>query len=241
MQKVELDKLRDFVKKNNTLDFSMPGSIDCICSFCNVLTNMQITDHVTNKATRSTSMFARCINCQKKSSIHIVKGKDSEGKEVDECWIHPKPNIREYRFTEDDIGEVRIWNAYKEALETFNNGNPISSITSCGRIVEGIAKTKFPNAQGTKQIGELFKNLQKESSTLHEDFSKILLPILSLGEALRIGRNTAGHFDLEKQPNKELASKIIDLTEFLIQYIYTLNKEANKVEELIQSLLPLEP
>lgn len=241
MQKVEIKNLTDFTKaRDGEVDFNVPKSIDCICGFCNILTNLQVSNHLINKATRSISMLGRCIRCQKESSIYILKGKDSEDKEVEECWIHPKPNIREYKFTEDDIGAVRIWRAYKEALETFNNGNPTSSINSCGRIVEGIAKTNFPNAQSTNQIGKLFTKLKTEFSNLPEEFSNLLSPILSLGEALRIGRNTAGHFDLEQEPDRELASKILDLTEFLIQYTYTLDKEASKVEQLIQSFVPLE-
>jgi hypothetical protein len=45
-----------------------------------------------------------------------------------------------------------------EAVDTFNDGKPISSINSCGRIVEGIAKTNFPNV-GADKVEELILEL----------------------------------------------------------------------------------
>ncbi len=242
MQQVPFDKLLEWQTAGG---YKVPTSIDCICGFCNTLACLQTEYSCRDPQLESISMKGRCTHCGQISKIWIFPLKTEQQWEDNnrecECWIYPKAEIRNYKFTEEDIKSERILRAYREAIDTFNAGRPISSITSCGRVVEGIAKTNFPNAESTNQIGNLFKKLKSESGKLPEEFNNLLSPLSSLGEALRIGRNTAGHFDFEKEPDKNLASKILDLTEFFMQYVYTLDGEADKVEKLISELVPLEP
>lgn len=47
-----------------------------------------------------------------------------------------------------------------------------------------------------------------------------------------------GHFDLEIEPDRDLADKVIDLTEFLIRYVYLISEETSKVNTLISELGP---
>jgi hypothetical protein len=242
MQKVPFDKLLTWQTTNG---YRMPSSIDCICGFCNILACLQTKYSSRDDQLESIFMAGRCTHCDQISKIWIFPFKtEQQWKDNNrecECWIYPKAEIRNYKFTERDINSERILRAYREAIDTFNEGRPISSINSCGRIVEGIAKTNFPNVGSTNQIGRLFTKLKSESEKLSPEFTNLLSPLSSLGEALRIGRNTAGHFDFEKEPDKNLANKILDLTEFLMQYVYTLDSEAANVEKLILELDPQEP
>jgi hypothetical protein len=242
MQKIPFNKLLTWEETNG---YVVPASMDCVCGFCNTLACLQTKYSSRDAQLESISMTGRCTHCGETSKIWIFPFKTVQQWEDNnrecECWIYPKAEIRNYKFTETDINSERIMRAYREAIDTFNAGKPVSSINSCGRVVEGIAKTNFPNIGTTNQIGKLFTKLKSESEELPEEFSNLLSPLFSLGEALRIGRNTAGHFDFEREPDKNLASKILDLTEFLMQYVYTLDSEADKVEKLIPELVPQEP
>jgi hypothetical protein len=131
----------------------------------------------------------------------------------------------------------RIFNAYKHSIEAFNSGMWPLAVTSCGRVLEGIGKTTFPNGSQQKQLGQLFNNLKSELKKT-PDYKDLLQPLVDLGEAFRLGRNTGAHFDLEKEPDREVASQLIDLTEFLIKYIYLISKEVADVEQKISSLEP---
>jgi hypothetical protein len=83
----------------------------------------------------------------------------------------------------------------------------------------------------------LLNNLRKELKEAPA-FKEILMPLLDLGEALRLGRNPASHFDLETDPNLDLAGKVLDLTEFLLQYVYVISGESINVDGLIKACGP---
>jgi hypothetical protein len=242
MQQVPFEQLKAWQIVGKGL--RIPSSVDCICGFCNTLANLQ-TRLIKDDEIGTISMTGRCTRCDEVSKVFIISvvtepsGQDNNKK--CECWVHPKSEIRKYKFQSEEINPQRIAKSYKDAIDSFNQGCASLSITACGRVVEGIAKTNFPKASSNNQISKLFQKLDKESQNLDEEFQNLLSPLLSLGEALRIGRNTGGHFDFNIEPDRELASKILDLTEFLIQYVYILQLEAAKVQELIDALEPEEP
>jgi hypothetical protein len=241
MQQVPLDRLKAWQTIGNGC--RIPSSIDCICGFCNTLANLQI-QFVNTDGIETVLMTGRCTRCDEKSKVFLIgvitKPLGHDSRNESECWVHPKSEIRKHKFQNEEIDSPRIARAYKDAVDLFNDGRASPSITCCGRVVEGIAKINFPNASSTNQIGALFKKLEQESAKLPEEFKNLLSPLLSLGKALRIGRNTGGHFDFRIEPDRELASKILDLTEFLIEYVCILQLEADKVQELIDALEPLE-
>ena len=241
MQQVAIEKLRDWKQSMPGQDsYMIPASLDCICGFCNTLANLQTSAYSQQPEIQSLSMKGRCTRCQKESIVYLIKpnkfNEHNAGIKCGECWVHPMHSLREFKFKEEDFPIERIFLDYKEAIETFNEGRPRSSINSCGVVVEGIAKTNFPNASTTRQISKLFEKLRTEIVGESTEIKEILKPIHLLGEALAVGRNMSPHFDIEGQPDKDLASKIIDLTEFLIQYFYTLSSETNVVKEIISNL-----
>jgi hypothetical protein len=240
MQKVLIEKLRNWKMYNY---YSMPGSLDCVCGFCGVLANLQTSNHTIHSETNTVLMQGRCIRCSEESTIYLINAKQNKNEMPDECWVHPKPEIREYKFTEADIHSPKIFRAYKEAIDLFNEGKPSPSIGACGRAVEGIAKEEFPIASTERDtIGSLFQKLESEfNQLLPRELHELLKPLLSLGKALRIGRNTGSHFNSEREPDQELAGKIIDLTEFLMQYVYILKDEASNVNTIIDNLSNITP
>lgn len=234
MQKVSIKKLRNGKIYSS---YYIPESLDCICGFCVTLANLQTSSPTIDSKTSTVLMQGRCTRCQKESTIYLINVKRNKNEMPDECWVHPKPEIREYKFTEADIRPPKIFRAYKEAVDLFNEGKHSASMGACGRTVEGIAKEEFPIKSTNKDtIGSLFKKLESEFNQLPIELHGLLKPLLLLGNELRIGRNTGAHFNTEKEPDRELAGKIIDLTEFLMQYVYILGDEASKVEEMIKNL-----
>jgi hypothetical protein len=241
MQQVPFEQLKAWTVLGNKC--KVPSSIDCICGFCHTLANLR-TEFISDDGIGSVSMTGRCTRCNEVSKVFIInvitEPSVPDNNKKCECWVHPKSEIRKYKFQSEEIKPPRIAKSYKDAIDSFNQGCSSLSITACGRVVEGIAKTNFPKASSVNQIGNLFKKLNEESGKLPEEFQNLLSPLLSLGEALRIGRNTGGHFDFNIEPDRKLASKILDLTEFFIQYVYILQLESVKVKELIDALEPEE-
>jgi hypothetical protein len=179
---------------------------------------------------------AICSGCHNKNDFFLTDIKKSD--QPEECggiWQHPVPEIRT-RIV-DELPNIRVFKSYRDAIGAFNAGMWASALTNCGRVIEGIGKTTFPNAKTTNQIKGLFDKLRSELKKA-PDFKELLEPFLNLGEALRVGRNPGGHFDLAAEPDRSLASKVIDLTEFLIRYVYLISNETSEVNELISKLGP---
>ena len=53
---------------------------------------------------------------------------------------------------------------------------------------------------------------------------------------VRKGGNLGAHFDLEKEPNEETATLMIELLEYLIEYLFVLPKRIDKIHGTIDGL-----
>ena len=221
----------------------MTDNVSSICPHCNQKVVIQLQTFRPIGDIQSLASKGMCPQCREAKPIRVffigVKPKGSQTRHCDQIWIDPAPTVRAMIIDElnnNDI-EKRIYKAYKNAINAFNIGSYELCLISCGRVVEGIGKTAFPNAEKTNMIGPLFKKLKQEVQEKPEA-KKVLQPFIDLGNALRLGRNPGGHFDLVGDPNKALADKVLDLTEFLIKYIYVIGNESKNVEKLILELRP---
>jgi HEPN domain-containing protein len=221
-------------------EYHCPKSVSTVCPHCNGKVFLEVIPHGNsyNPLIRSLAAGGKCPGCVEEKPIQIFLVETSNNPDSPLCqeiWVNPP--VKHRSLIVDTLPEKRIFRAYKNAIETFNAGMWAPSLVSCGRVVEGIAKTTFPNAKSTKQIKPLFNKLGSELKKI-EEFRPLLDPLLGLGEALGLGRNPGGHFDLEEEPDRDLADKVIDLTEFLIQYVYQIVDEADEVKKLIAKLKP---
>lgn len=233
MHKVGIDRVKAWHPHGN---FNYPLSVDAKCGYCQEFVNLICENPVLHPQSRSFVLDGRCVRCNKKSRV-FVDGAKENSCDFQEMWILPKPLERVPLISHEMIENPRISKAYRDALDAFNLGKPSLAITACGRVVEGIGKTSFPSSKDINNIGRLFSNLRGEIKKIPE-FKAVLEPLLGLGEALRLGRNPGSHFDLEIDPDMDLAGKVLDLTEFLLQYVFVIGDEAKNVQQLIQKCGP---
>jgi hypothetical protein len=217
----------------------VPESVDLICPHCEYVSSLKTGNAVYDPVTKIATMPGTCVRCGEKSVIFVIEPSSvQEQPTCKEIWSYPPaPKPKQIIFTEEQI-PVRIFMAYRTSVEAFNQKNWRSSVTECGRVLEGIGKKSFPSSTHEKRtLGALLKAL---TDRLKEtpDYLILLKPILDLGDVFRIGRNTSAHFDLEKEVDRNVAEKILDLTEFLIRYFYTLSGESASLDSQIKDLNP---
>lgn len=217
----------------------LPNSVRSVCGYKDCGEKVTFTPAVKaldQNLPYTACMQASCPACKQISKfIAIGLSIEPTKKRCDSIWQYPVSRVRDLMISE--LPEQRIFKSYKNAIDSFNQRMYALSLVACGRVVEGIGKTQFPNASSTNQIGALFKKLLKELRSTSE-YIEILQPLLDLGEALRVGRNPGGHFDLAIEPDRELAGKVIDLTEFLIRYVYIISTETSNVNDILSRLEP---
>jgi hypothetical protein len=59
---------------------------------------------------------------------------------------------------------------------------------------------------------------------------------LTLADAIRKGGNLGAHFDSEKEPNDEIAGLMVDVLDYLIEYLFILPNRIKNLHEKIESI-----
>jgi|GEM_PF-3159167 len=215
------------------------------CPNCDQLKGIKTnSDPVYDQSCKTISQSAKCTFCGQHFKIFVIDpfplvdedlNKDPTCESV---WAYPTGNIpRKLIFDENSINDIRIFRSYKSAINAFNNKEWDVVLTMCGKTLEGICKKHFPKAENKDTLGNLFGKLNKSLKT-DVQYLPLLEPMQNLGDALKLGRDIGAHFNLKKDPNKLVASKVLDSTEFLIKYFYMLSGDS---KELYQQILELEP
>ena len=59
---------------------------------------------------------------------------------------------------------------------------------------------------------------------------------MTLSDAIREGGNLGAHFDFEREPNEETATQMIELLDYLIEYLFILPKRIENLKNAIENL-----
>ncbi|GAB2769648.1 hypothetical protein GCM10010465_14030 [Actinomadura fibrosa] len=158
-------------------------------------------------------------------------GYDSaEDGEFGELFIYPHTNRRssiiDFGKTDSNLN-LGLKKAYESTLDVYNHGQWTATSVLVRRLLEGITQDLLPD---DKKKHSLSKRLTELPSHL-----ELKQPILTLADALRKGGNLGAHFDLENTPDKEIATQMMDLIDYLIEYIYILPKQIENLHRDIQS------
>jgi hypothetical protein len=240
MHRVPIEKVKKWGNNNGHYH---PTSIDAKCGYCQQWSNLVCENPSFHGQSKGFTLHGRCVRCDQQSRV-FVDNSSSAAYHFDEMWILPKPEVRESAFLrfENEI-PTRILRAYNTAVKSFDLGLWGGCITECGRALEGITRDKFPESIRLNKkdeevhLGIKLQRLQTEAQKLG-DIESLLKPIIELSEALRLGRNTSAHFDVEKEPDDEAALLVLELAEYLMSYFYVIPRQAKILEETIQALSP---
>lgn len=67
----------------------------------------------------------------------------------------------------------------------------------------------------------------------HVDLSK---PILELADVLKDGGNIGAHFDMDREPDMAFATVMIDLTEYILEYLYVIPKHSEALKSRLEKI-----
>src|SRR5205814_5360298 len=113
-----------------------------------------------------------------------------------------------------DLVPGRVRSAYQDTLRAYNAGIWSATTVSCRVTLEGIVKNLLAQANVK---GPLANQIRQLGTAV--DLSQ---PLITLADALREGGNIGAHFDEQKEADKETAGAMLDLIEYLLEYVYTL-------------------
>lgn len=220
-------------------DHHVPASVKTVCPFCNSSSTLTtVVQYVSAQAGKVIAgMDGDCTQCDGKSMIWVINPR-RKGVSTANCegiWMLPIPQlIRREATVQNDFVPERIYKAYIAALECFNSQVWTSAINECGRVIEGITQNKFPTKEKRKELKKILEELDKNGSVSATLFKSIL----ELSKAVRLSRRSGSHFDFTNDPDAEIASKVIDLTEYALEYFYGLPQKADDIGKMLDELEP---
>jgi Domain of unknown function (DUF4145) len=121
-----------------------------------------------------------------------------------------------------------VKSAYKSAVNVTNTREWTASAVLCRRLLEGIAKSVLP-----PEVQKL--PLAKQLAAL-PDHVNLAKPVLELADTVRRGGNLGAHFDLDKEPDEQVARLMLDLCEDLLQYLFVLPQRIDDLHTKIEAL-----
>jgi len=121
-----------------------------------------------------------------------------------------------------------IKKAYFSTINVLNAHEWTATSVLCRRVLEGITKSIVPEDQRNKPLANQLKDLPS-----HINLTE---PILTLADAIRKGGNLGAHFDAEKEPNEEISSLMVDVLDYLIEYLFILPARIKSLHDKIENL-----
>jgi hypothetical protein len=216
-----------------------PTSVSSICPFCDAFATFALVAGAVDQSNQAMDLHGACPKCKKGVSFFAIGCARCDRDENPDLkcaslWMHPIPQKKREVNSSFDILPIRIFRAYTGAIKCFNSSIWTSTVTECGRILEGIAIDKIPDWDNKKTLDKSLRELKDKLSDT--GYIELFDPILELTNALRLGRNKSAHFDFEKEPDQEVTTEILNLTERLIDYFYVIPTKSQELNAKIQAL-----
>ena len=211
--------------------FWVPEVIDTLCPFCSRHSTFTFSSAAVADTKRKLVEFvSRCPACKESAQFFIMEPGDGRNPADSGCaaiYMYPESRgLRTPRVSSEQLGSDQLFRAYASTLESYNAGIWPAAATTCRRTLEGIAATLRE-----KRTGNLFQDL--EALFEERDFAE---PLKSLTHLLRKGGNMGAHFDLEKEPDEEVCTFMLDLLEYFLIFLFRFPGDASRLERSLESL-----
>lgn len=228
MYKIPSELIAGWVKINRS---QVPSSADIICPFCHRKITFTLNSWSQNSQTEIFFTKSKCPACKEYAYFFHFDFFEIEETKDGNLFIYPIPKIRFPMIGTDNAKQfsTKLNRTYHSALNVYNSAEWSATAVVCRKLLEGILKTLLPEEHHYKS---LYKQLESLPASI--DLTK---PILMLADAIRKAGNLGAHFDLEREPDEKIASLMMDLIEYLVEYIFVL---PTRIEELHNSIDKLE-
>jgi hypothetical protein len=122
--------------------------------------------------------------------------------------------------------------SYESAVLALAAENYVATAVCSRRTLEGIFKYALPSDKQNLPLAKAIEAVNESTD--------LSAPLRLLAHAIRQGGNLGAHFDAEREPTAELAQQMVDLLEYLIEFLYSLPRQITDLEEQLSSSPPAE-
>lgn len=219
MRQITYPHVRKWTKVQN---ISVPYSFSTWCPHCNEKVTFTCVNHQHDQHRACVSSSANCPGCSHHIGVWCL---GAHGPELAEVYIHP--NNGEPHAPKDVAPAISeaLYRSYTSTIDAYNSGNYVATAVCCRRTLEGLFQGLLPEG---KKINNLAKAITEVAGSV--DLAE---PIRNLANVLRHGGNLGAHFDMEKEPDEQMAFQMLTLLENLIDFLHVLPQEISNLEQLL--------
>lgn len=199
-----------------------PDTFDTVCPHCGRIANFRVVNVHADAPRRTVSGTATCAACKHNVLMWSVEG----GAEL---YMRPEPAARQ-PIQGAEAMPTAVRQAYQDTIDVFNAGVWSATATQTRRTLEGIVHELLPDEERT---GPLAQQLRKLAESESVDLAQ---PLITLSNALRESGNIGAHFDLTRTTDRATAQAMLDLIDYLIEYIYALPEMIEELNRKVQQL-----
>lgn len=220
--------ISSIAKYTNQNGYNLPSAIDSICPICHKLVTFTLADW---SRINELLMFSksRCPRCSEYPLFICLNFKKENNEFTPDTYIYPDPKVRmpldglegQSSFTPE------LQRAYQAALNVYNTSEWTATAVLLRRLLEGITMSLLPASLQKKGLYQQLKEIPK-----HVDLQE---PIVTLADTVRKGGNLGAHFDLQKEPNEGMAKMMLELLEYLIEYLFILPEKIKTLHDAIDN------
>lgn len=144
-------------------------------------------------------------------------------------FMRPAPIAREPIEGSSSM-PTAVRQAYQDTLDVFNAGVWSATATQTRRTLEGIVHELLPEERRKGPLAQQLRELAESESV------NLAKPLITLSDSLRESGNIGAHFDLTRTTDRPTAEAMLDLIDYLIEYIYTLPEMVEELNRRVQQL-----
>lgn len=208
----------------------LPAAVNIVCPFCKRNVHFAITWKVALNAVSNYAVIS-CPSCGGKVRfVYFGSMKEPFDLEKGELYSFPDTSARMplKGVSQNDNLSDPLKRAYFSAINVYNTGEWSATATLCRKVLEGITHTLVPNGKANESLATRLQSLPG-----NVDFNK---PVMTIADAIRKGGNLGAHFDLEREPDQEVTTLMIDLLDYLIEYLFVLPYRIELLHDKIEHL-----
>ena len=208
----------------------LPSAIDINCHACGRLVSFA-TDTWKPAPQKTRVSVVRCPACNTPSTFFLLNHHGSSGSlsDTESLYLAEEPPGREpiKEILDSNQLDEPLQRAYVSAINVFNTQEWGATAVLTRRLLEGLTKSLSPEHQSLPLAQQVAKLAETKD---------LAAPITTIADAIRKGGNLGAHFDLESEPNQEVARLMLELVEELLEYFYVLPARIEELHDHIQSL-----
>lgn len=219
MQKITEESIKG-LKTVNSL--KSPHAISTFCPLCYSKVTFQLQSEQVDSHRRTVSSTGICPDCRKPVYFWAFQPANQK---LEVFMLPVCGENLETRFSDSNLPD-ELKRIYEATIDAYNTKNYRAAAVSCRVALEGIFKLKLSSANQNVSLNQAI-NMVSQSPILTQPFT-------DLSHAVRKGGNLGAHFDLAKEPDRDMTKGMIDLIEYLIEFLYLLPNQIDELENKVQ-------